>query len=161
MLFGSLVIPRVRICIWIDIEPWEHTQKDTRSFPVSKRMIALLRHGSFPRDEDGAIKIWRSKMEFRSVIPSSENWSIRLWIDHLQKEGDVRRNFSIVLILLENNSLPPSHPRSFGRISCGSVFAGQRIRSRQFLRVHLSCRMLLQYTLYRRVRIDSGTQKFW
>ena len=79
--------------IWIDIESWEHTQKDTQSFPVSNGMTALLRHGSLPRDQDGAIKIWRSKMEFRSAIPSSVYWSIRLWIDHLQKGGGHKKKF--------------------------------------------------------------------
>ena len=32
-------------------------------------------------------------MEFRSAIPSSENWSIRLRIDHLQKVGGHKKKF--------------------------------------------------------------------
>ena len=37
---------------WIGVEPQEHTQNDAQSYLVSKRMIALLRHVTIPRDED-------------------------------------------------------------------------------------------------------------
>ena len=30
-------------------------------YPVSKKLINLLRHGSLPRDNDGAIEFWRIK----------------------------------------------------------------------------------------------------
>ena len=43
---------------WTDVEP----QKDSLSdYPVSKKLIHLFRHGSLPRDNDGAIDFWRIK----------------------------------------------------------------------------------------------------
>ena len=41
---------------WTDIEPGEYSLSDC---PVSKKLINLLRHGSLPRDNDGAIEFWR------------------------------------------------------------------------------------------------------
>ena len=44
--------------IWTDVEPRKHSLSDN---PLSKKLINLLRHGSLPRDNDGAIKFWRMK----------------------------------------------------------------------------------------------------
>ena len=43
---------------WTDIEPGEYSISD---HAVSKKLIHLLRHGSLPREEDGAIEFWRLK----------------------------------------------------------------------------------------------------
>ena len=43
---------------WTDIEPQEYLPFD---YPVSKKLINILRHGSLPRDNDGAIEFWRLK----------------------------------------------------------------------------------------------------
>ena len=40
---------------WTDIEPGKRSLSD---YPVSKKLIHLLRHGSLPRDNDGAIEFW-------------------------------------------------------------------------------------------------------
>ena len=37
---------------WTDVEPGEYSLSD---YPVSKKLINLLRHGSLPRDNDAAI----------------------------------------------------------------------------------------------------------
>ena len=42
--------------IWTDIEPQDYSLKDC---PVSKKLINLLRHGSLPPVDDGAIEFWR------------------------------------------------------------------------------------------------------
>ena len=41
---------------WTDIEPQKYSLSD---YPVSKKLINLLRYGSLPRDNDGAIEFWR------------------------------------------------------------------------------------------------------
>ena len=41
---------------WSDVEPQKYSLND---YPVSKKLIYLLRHGSLPRDDDGAIEFWR------------------------------------------------------------------------------------------------------
>ena len=42
---------------WTDIEPQDYSPID---YSVSKKLINLLRHGSLPREDDGAIEFWRS-----------------------------------------------------------------------------------------------------
>ena len=64
-----------------------------QSYPNAKRMNTLLRHEPLPRDEDGAIAFWRLKMEFVSGFPNSVYWSIRTWIDHLQRGGGQKKRF--------------------------------------------------------------------
>ena len=41
---------------WADVEPGEYSISDHE---VSKKLIHLLRHGSLPRENDGAIEFWR------------------------------------------------------------------------------------------------------
>ena len=43
---------------WTDVEPGEYS---ISAYEVSKKLIRLLRHGSLPRDDDGAIEFWRIK----------------------------------------------------------------------------------------------------
>ena len=44
--------------IWTDVEPGHYSLSD---HSVSKKLIHLHRHGSLPRDNDGAIEFWRIK----------------------------------------------------------------------------------------------------
>ena len=75
------------------MEPQEHTPKDAQSFTISKKMIALLRHGTLPRDVHGAMDFWRLKKENKSGFPNSTHWSIQLWIDHLKTGGGHKKRF--------------------------------------------------------------------
>ena len=43
---------------WTDVEPGKYSLND---YPVSKKLSTLLRHGSLPRDNDGAIEFWKIK----------------------------------------------------------------------------------------------------
>ena len=64
-------------------------------------MIALLRHGTLPRDGDGAMEFWRLKEEFKSAFPNSAHWPIRLWIEAVFKKAeDMRRNLSFALVTM-------------------------------------------------------------
>ena len=80
---------------WTDIEPQDYSPI---GYPVSKKLINLLRHGSLPRDNDGAIEFWRLKIIFRliscSVIIGLTKSGRKAW----QEEEDTRKDFSIVLI---------------------------------------------------------------
>ena len=48
---------------WTDIEPQDYSLTD---YSVSKKLINLLRHGSLPREDDGAIEFWRLKDHLRN-----------------------------------------------------------------------------------------------
>ena len=84
---------------WTDVEPGKHSLSDYR---VSKKLIHLLRHGSLPRDNDGAIEFWRIKdhLQDHVVFLSSLVWR-KVEERHGQEEEDTRKDFSIVLILQE------------------------------------------------------------
>ena len=42
---------------------------------MSKRLTILLRHGHLPREEDGAIELWRLKDDLRNRFEYSQHWS--------------------------------------------------------------------------------------
>ena len=46
---------------WTDIGPLDYSLTD---YSVSKKLITVLRHGSLPREGDGAIDFWRKKIIF-------------------------------------------------------------------------------------------------
>ena len=84
--------------IWTDVEPGKYSLSD---YPVWKKLIHLLRHGSLPREDDGAIEFWRLKIIFRItlciVIIGLTKSGRAVW----QEYEDKRPDFSIVLILQE------------------------------------------------------------
>ena len=82
--------------VWIDVEPGPN---DKSCFEVSKKMIRLLRDDpSVLREEDGAVEFRILAQMFRSKFTSSQYWSIRAWLNYLQKEEVLRRDPSIVWI---------------------------------------------------------------
>ena len=82
--FPRVTIP-FRMRKWIDVEPGEYDQS---SFEVSKKMIRLHRHDpTVLREEDGAVEFRILAPMFRSEFASSQYWSIRTWLNYLQKGG--------------------------------------------------------------------------
>ena len=62
---------------WTDVEPGKYSLND---YPVSKKLIFLLRHGSLLRDNDGAIEFWRMK-DYLQVhfVFCRHHWSDEKW----------------------------------------------------------------------------------
>ena len=84
---------------WTEIEPGKYSISD---YEVSKKLIHLLRHGSLPRDNDGAIEFWRIKDYLQKHFLYCHHWCDEksgrtAW----QEEEDKRKDFSSVLILQE------------------------------------------------------------
>ena len=83
---------------WTDVESGEYSLSD---YPVSKKLIHLLRHGSLPREDDGAIEFWRTKdylqKYFCIVIIGLMKSGKAAW----QEEEGTRKDFNIVLIRQE------------------------------------------------------------
>ena len=89
----------IRERTWTDVEPGKNSLSD---YPVSKKLINLLRHGSPPRDDDGAIEFWRKKIIFRIIFVFCHHWSDEKWKNSMAGGGgDKRIDFSIVLIFHE------------------------------------------------------------
>ena len=74
---------------------------DSSDYPVSKKLIHLLRHGSLPRDNDGAIEFWRIKDNLQKHFLYCHHWSDESGRAAWQEEEEKRKDFSIVLILQE------------------------------------------------------------
>ena len=63
-------------------------------FEVSKKMSRLLRHDpSVLREEDGAVEFRILASMFRSEFTSSQCWSLRTWLNCLQKGGGPKKRF--------------------------------------------------------------------
>ena len=71
---------------WADVQPGKNSFSDCA---VSKKLINLLRHGSLPRDNDGAIEFWRIKDYLRNEFENSRYLSDEMWKSRMAKgEGN-------------------------------------------------------------------------
>ena len=61
---------------WTDVEPGKQSLSD---YSVSKKLINLLRHGSLPRENDGAIEFWKIKDNLRKHCLYCHHWSDEKW----------------------------------------------------------------------------------
>ena len=75
---------------WTDIEPQDHSPTD---YSLSKKLNNLLRHGSLPREDDGAIEFWRLKEYLRNDLVHSRPWSDEKWKSTLAKKGGNKKLF--------------------------------------------------------------------
>ena len=55
--------------------------------PVSKKLINLLRHGSLPREDDGAIEFWRIKDDLQTYFLYCHHWSDAKWKNSMARGG--------------------------------------------------------------------------
>ena len=69
---------------WTDIEPHDGSLTD---YSVSKKLINLLRHGSLPREDDGAIEFWRIKDYLQNHFVHSRHRSDEKWKSIMARGG--------------------------------------------------------------------------
>ena len=142
---------------WADIEPQEHSLSD---HSVSKKLINLLRHGSLPREDDGAIEFWRIKDYLQDHFVLSPHWSDEKWKSMFGRRRRTQEKISVLYWFIRSNSVPPSSSRSFRTQSSWSLITWQCRDSGRFLQVHLSRRMCNQSTFHHHFRIDTGRTNF-
>ena len=75
---------------WTDIEPQDYSLTD---YSVSKKLINLLRHGSLPREDDGAIEFWRIKDYLQNHFVHSRHWSDEKWKSIMARGGGNKNIF--------------------------------------------------------------------
>ena len=75
---------------WTDIEPQKYSLFD---YPVSKKLIYLLRHGSPPRDNDGVIEFWRIKDHLQDHFVFCHHWSDEKWKSSMAGGGGNKKIF--------------------------------------------------------------------
>ena len=69
---------------------------------MAKRLSTLLRHGSLPREDDGAIEFsGDEKIIFRTILCILDIGLMKSGRVSWKKEEETRKYFSIVLILQE------------------------------------------------------------
>ena len=142
---------------WTDVEP----QKDSLSdCPVSKKLIHLLRHGSLPRDNDGAIDFWRIKDYLQNHFVHSRHWSDEKWKNSMAGGGGQKKRFQycadssgtiLYLRALQGHS---------GRNLIDPSSQDNVVIPDGFFQVRLSCRMCNQFTFHHQFRIDTGRTNF-
>ena len=69
---------------WTDVEPEEYSISD---YEVSKKLIHLLRHGSLPREDDGAIEFWRIKDDLQKHFLYCHHWFDEKWKKSMARGG--------------------------------------------------------------------------
>ena len=103
----------IRERTWTDIEPQDYSLKDGErtwtdiqpedyspiAYPVSKQLRTLLRHGSLPREDDGAIEFSRLKDYLQNHFVYSQHCLMKSGRAAWQEEEITRKDFSIVLML--------------------------------------------------------------
>ena len=75
---------------WTDIEPQEYSLSD---YSVSKKLINLLRRGSLPREDDGAIEFWRIKDYLQNHFVYCHHWSDEKWKSSMAGGGGNKKRF--------------------------------------------------------------------
>ena len=75
---------------WTDVEPGKYSLSD---YPVSKKLIHLLRHGSLPRENDGAIEFWRRKDNLQDHFVFCHHWSDEKWKSSMAGGGGHKKGF--------------------------------------------------------------------
>ena len=83
---------------WTDIKPQKYSLSD---YSVSKKLITLLRHGSLPRENDGAIEFLRIKDHLQDHFVYAHHWADEEWKSSMQEEEETRTYSSIQMILQE------------------------------------------------------------
>ena len=62
-------------------------------YPVSKKLINLLRHGRLPRDDERAIEFWRIKDDLQKNFPHCHHWSDDKWKKIVAGGGGNKKRF--------------------------------------------------------------------
>ena len=75
---------------WTDVQPGEYSLSDYR---VSKKLINLLRHGSVPPENDGAIEFWRIKDYLQKYFMYCHHWSDEKWRSSMAGGGGNKKRY--------------------------------------------------------------------
>ena len=94
---------------WTDIEPQKYSPSD---YPMSKKLINLLRHGSLPRDNDGAIELPWLKEYLQYHFVFCHHWSDEKWKSSMAGGGH-KKIFSVLYWFFRSSSVPPKLSKVF------------------------------------------------
>ena len=70
-----------------------HKKYSPSEYPVSKKLVNLLRHGSLPREDDGTIEFWRTKDYLQDHFVFCHHWSDEKWNSSMAGGGGHKKNF--------------------------------------------------------------------
>ena len=141
---------------WTDVESGKHSLSD---YPVSKKLIHLLRHGSLRQDNDGAIEFWRIKDHLQNHFLYCHHWSDEKWKSSMAGGGQKK-----IFQYCSDSSGTVLYLRALqgrsGRNSIDPTLQDNVLIPNGFPQLHLSRRMCNQFTFHHQFRIDTGRTKF-
>ena len=125
---------------WNDIELGaQHDQ----AYPLARRLNTLLRHGEFPREEDGNEWILETKDYLRNDFENSQHWSDEMWKSTMAKGRGNKKRFQHCTDLSGQENL---HLRALqghsGRNLIDPSLQDNVVNSERLRRVHLSHRVV-------------------
>ena len=140
--------------IWTDIEPGKRSLSD---YPVSKKLIHLLRHGGLLRDNDGAIEFWRIKDNLQNHFLYCYHWSDKKWKSSMAGGGGQKKIFQYC----SDSSGTILYLRALQGHS-GRSLIDPSLQDTVIIRdgFCLSRRMCNQFAFHHQCRIDTGRTNF-
>ena len=123
----------------------------------------VLRHDrSVFWEEDGAVEFKILAPMLVSQFESSPRWSIRAWLNHLQRGGGPKKRFQYLLgsSLCRDFSKLSRNSRAFWRRPNQSSIARQRVVTERLRRVHLPRWKLPRHALNHQIRIGCGWKRY-
>ena len=67
--------------------------QESNRYSVSKKLIHLLRHGTLPREDDGAIEFWKIKDNLQKHFLYCHHWSDEKWKKNMAGGGGHKKRF--------------------------------------------------------------------
>ena len=125
-----------------------------------RNILLFFRHGSLPRDNDGAIEFWGLKDHLQNHFVHSQHWSDEKWKSTMAKGGGNKKRFQyctdpsgeiLYLRALQGHS---------GRNLIDSSLQDNVIIPNGFFESILSRAMCNQFTFHHKFRIDTRSTKF-
>ena len=126
---------------------------------MSKKLIRLLRHGSLPREDDGAIEFWRIKDNLQKHFFCCHHWSDEKWKKSMARGGGNKKRYQYCTdslgTILYLRALQGHSGRSLidPTLQTSSLF--WTVSSSTFI-----MSMCNQFTFHHQFRIDTGRSKF-
>ena len=77
---------------------------------MSKQLTTLPRHGTLPREDDGAIEFWRLTDDLRSKFVHSQHWSDEKVEEYNGKKAEETRKYFNILLIHQDKKFFISEP---------------------------------------------------
>ena len=130
------------------------------AYPVSKRLSTLLRHGDLPREDDGALVLWRLKDDLQNKFEHSQDWSDDVWKSKMAGGGGNKKIFQCCTYSSGKNLYLRALQGHSGRNLIDPTLQDNVLIPNNFFEYIYHIWMCSQFTLHHKFSIDTGRTKF-